>query len=374
MPLKKIFPKKDNFARIEIIKNMKKPAVRELRMLSPVRIGADFFFLDGFFIAQGSEETGVKIHHSYNPLAVIFFAVYTVLFGLLLFQFFTIRVRGEFKGVTMKLIPIKIVQFCLCLIMVCIAAEGRTAGPEMVAKALEESIGRASKAGVTTQKWQEERQRMIQELLDLELKDAWNKFQLEKTQRYIVSEQENIAVLKQNLARVKKTRNTLSPFLEVLYLDLENHVKNDLPFAVQERERRLAFIRASLDDSTAGLSDKFGRILDAIQVECQYGYTIAVTQEVVEDVDGGSGQVSCFRLGRLGLFRVSAGNSRISRYQKESKTWHDISNADAGEFKKAMEIARKKRVTVVVKLPVVKSIMVKSSMSNSSGERNGGKI
>ncbi len=95
--LEKDFSQKDNFARIEIIKDMEKPAVRELRMLSPVRSGADFFFLDGFFIAQNSEEIGVKIHHSYNPLAVIFFAVYTVFFGLLLFQFFTIRVKGNLK-------------------------------------------------------------------------------------------------------------------------------------------------------------------------------------------------------------------------------------------------------------------------------------
>jgi len=269
-----------------------------------------------------------------------------------------------------RIILIKLMQFCLCFVMVCIASPGWTAGPEVVAKTLEKSIGRASKAGIATQKWQEDRQTMIQELLDLELKEAWTRFQLEKTQRYIISEQENIAVLKQNLAQVEKTRNTLSPFLEVLYLDLENHVRNDLPFAVDERERRLAFIRSSLDDSTARLSEKFGRILDAIQVESQYGYSVEVTQEVVEDADGGPGQVSCFRLGRLGLFRVSAGNRRILRYQKESKTWQNISQADAGEFKKAMEISRKKRVTAVVKLPVGKLNME----NNSSRERNGGKL
>ncbi len=259
----------------------------------------------------------------------------------------------------------KIIQFCLCLVMVCIASPGRTAGPEVIAKTLEKSITRASKAGIATEKWQQKRQLLIQELLDLELKEAWARFQLEKTQRYIISEQENIAILKQNLAQAGKTRNTLSPFLEVLYLDLENHVKNDLPFAVQERKRRLAFIRSSLDDSSARLSDKFGRILEAIQIECHYGYSVGVTQEVVEDVDGGQGQASCFRLGRLGLFRALPGNSRIQRYQKESKTWQNISHADMGEFKKAIEIARKKRVTTVVKLPVGK---------NFSGERNGEKI
>lgn len=259
----------------------------------------------------------------------------------------------------------KIMRFYLCLVVLWIAEPAWTAGPEVVTKTLEKSIDRASKVGVATEKWQEERRILIQKLLDLELKEAWTRFQLEKTQRYIGSERENVEVLKQNLAQAEQTRNTLSPFLEVLYLDLENHVRNDLPFAVQERDRRLAFIRSSLDDPTASLSDKFGRILDAIQIECKYGYSVEVTQEVVGDGDGGQGQVSCFRLGRLGLFRVLAGNRRIQRYQKESKIWQNISSADANEFKKAMEIARKKRVTAVVKLPVG---------NNNSGEQNGGKI
>ena len=95
--LKKNFSQKDNFASIEIIKDLGKPDVRELRMLSPVRIGTNFFFLDGFFIAKGGEQTGIKIHHSYNPLVFIFFAVYTVFFNLLVFRFFTVWVKENKK-------------------------------------------------------------------------------------------------------------------------------------------------------------------------------------------------------------------------------------------------------------------------------------
>jgi hypothetical protein len=95
--LEKDFSTKQNFARIEIIKDQEKPAVRDLRMLSPIRIGATFFFLDEFFIARDSQRIGVKIHHSYNPLAFVFFAVYMVLFALLVFRFFTVRVKENGK-------------------------------------------------------------------------------------------------------------------------------------------------------------------------------------------------------------------------------------------------------------------------------------
>ncbi len=95
--LKKDFSTKQNFARIEIIKDPEKPAVRDIRMLSPVRIGATFFFLDEFFIARDSQRIGVKIHHSYNPLVFVIFAVYMLLFGLFVFRFFTFRVKGNGK-------------------------------------------------------------------------------------------------------------------------------------------------------------------------------------------------------------------------------------------------------------------------------------
>ncbi len=91
----KNFSIKNNFAVVEIQKGQDSPLVKELRMLSPARIGSTFFFLDGFFIAQGETRIGVKIHHSNNPLALVFFAVYTILFILLGILFFTTRWKGK---------------------------------------------------------------------------------------------------------------------------------------------------------------------------------------------------------------------------------------------------------------------------------------
>ncbi len=269
---------------------------------------------------------------------------------------------------TKRLVKIKILQFglcfCLCLILAAVAPLCRAAEPEDVHKTLENSISRASKAGSTTKKWMEKREGLIQELQELELKDAWTQFQLERTQRYLLSEKKNIAVLQENLVQAGKTQNTLAPFLEVLYFDLENHVKSDLPFAREERNKRLAFIRSSLDDPDASLSAKFGRLLEAIQIESDYGYSVDVTQEVVENIKGSPGQVFVFRLGRLGLFRLMEADSHVQKYTKTAGKWQDISKPNIGELRKAMEIARKKRVTTVVELPV-----------GSPGQgQNGGKI
>lgn len=246
----------------------------------------------------------------------------------------------------------KIIQFCLCLAMVCMAGPVHGAGPDEAVGVLEQSVGRAATAGRVAEKWQTDRERIIQEVLDLELKDAWTRFQLEKTHRYIESEQQNMAGLKKNMAQAAEVRDTLEPFLEILYLDLETQVKNDLPFALEERHRRLDFIRSYLDNPAASLADKFGRILEAMQVESEYGYSVDVTREIIREEGQDPSEVTLFRLGRLGLFRVFAKNARVLRYQKESGTWQDIAPATAGALNKAVEIARKKRVSTVVKLPL----------------------
>lgn len=93
----KKFSRQDNFVQIEITTSPGKKFIRELRMLDPVRIGATFFFLDNFFVAQGSDQVGIQVHHNYNPLAFVFFSVYIVLFCFLLFRFFTTRTEAYEK-------------------------------------------------------------------------------------------------------------------------------------------------------------------------------------------------------------------------------------------------------------------------------------
>ncbi len=84
------FSLEENFARIQISKKNEPTMTRELRILSPVRLGAAYFFLDGFFITQDSRQIGVMIHQSTNPLAILFFTVYSILFGLFLLRYLTI--------------------------------------------------------------------------------------------------------------------------------------------------------------------------------------------------------------------------------------------------------------------------------------------
>ncbi len=68
---------------------------QEIGLFDPVRIKSTFFILDGFFMPYGSDDIGVSLHHSYNPLALPFFTIYTLLFSTLLFHCLKNRYRPE---------------------------------------------------------------------------------------------------------------------------------------------------------------------------------------------------------------------------------------------------------------------------------------
>lgn len=223
--------------------------------------------------------------------------------------------------------------------------------PEIVQKSLQESVDKAAGVGQKNGDWARESFGILQEIQNAELQLEWTTFQLEKTERWLAAEQQNTSILQENLKQAQKTRDNLAPFLEVLYADLETHVTRDLPFHQEERMRRLDFIRGTLDDPQASLSDKVGRLLEAMQVELDYGYTVDVTDAVME-AEGGKEQTTVFRVGRLALFRLLDNGVRAQRYNKVSKNWDDVSDVFVKEIVHGIEIARKNRVTSILSLPI----------------------
>lgn len=92
---RKQFSIEGNSAQIAVYHEGKLLKEGEIRLFDPFRVGSSFFILDGFYLPYNSDKIGVSIHHTYNPLALPFFAIYTLLFSALLYQYFSNRYRPE---------------------------------------------------------------------------------------------------------------------------------------------------------------------------------------------------------------------------------------------------------------------------------------
>ena len=76
---------------------------------------------------------------------------------------------------------------------------------------------------------------------------------------------------------------------------LDQFVELDMPFLLEERRQRVAFLRTLLERSDVTVAEKFRRLLEAYEIENDYGRTIESYKGSL-DVDGASREVDFLRI------------------------------------------------------------------------------
>lgn len=223
--------------------------------------------------------------------------------------------------------------------------------PSELQKKMEESIVLEQNAQKQAEAWANQRADILNEIREQNMLKKWAKHQLEKYQTYIQKQQETIQELERRKQEAEKIKMSLEPFLDEVFVRLKTFVETDLPFLPEERQKRLEFLKNSLDDYRIGLDEKTKRVLEALQIEANYGGTVEKTEAAV-DLGKGPVQVNLFRLGRVALFYQSPDGRQTGWYNREKNKWESLPDEYSRELTRAMEIAEKKRTPVLLELPV----------------------
>ncbi|MFO7596765.1 MAG: DUF3450 domain-containing protein [Desulfocurvibacter africanus] len=200
-------------------------------------------------------------------------------------------------------------------------------------------------------RWTDEREALAAEVRDMKMREAWLEFQNRKYARYIEKQEAVLAELERRKGEAKRIRMELEPFLENVVDKLEAHVGDDLRFLPEERARRIAFLRESLDDYRLELSEKLRRVLEALQVEAEYGRSVETTSQELE-IDGAPTTVSVFRLGRTALFYQTMDGSRSGFWDRAAHAWRSLDAEFTRSLGQARDMAARKRAVELVVLPM----------------------
>ncbi len=243
----------------------------------------------------------------------------------------------------------------ICLALLVLLCFANIAGANQKATAVHDRLATALEQESVTQKefrrWTEKKEELAQEIRNMKLMDSWLDFQNMKYSRYVEKQKAVIAGLEKRKEEAKRIEMELGPFLEEALGRLQQLVADDLPFLTEERSRRLTFLRESLDDYHLTLSEKLRRVLEAYQVEAQYGSSVECIGKTLE-LNGRPTQVEVFRLGRLALFYRTLDNQGAGSWNRESGNWQELEPSFAGELKKAEEMALRKRAVEMLSLPI----------------------
>jgi len=174
------------------------------------------------------------------------------------------------------------------------------------------------------------------------------------TQRYntqieqqLRSQEEEIASLEQQLAGIDATAVDVQTMLQRMYDELVTFVQNDVPFFKEERDQRMQRITELMQNVEASPSEKFRRLMEAYQIEMEYGRTMSAYKQALDD----GREAEVVRLGRIVLlYRVIEGGE-TGYWDNTQKKWV----ADPGSraaIENALSIAKEEKAPDLIIVPV----------------------
>lgn len=163
-----------------------------------------------------------------------------------------------------------------------------------------------------------------------------------------------LAQLDISMEQVSIIERQISPLMARMISTLEEFVTLDIPFLPTERSQRLVGLKSMLDRADIAVSEKFRRVLEAYQVEVDYGRTIEAYTGLLT-VNGVERDVDFLRIGRVSFVYQTRDGQQLGMWQQSSKSWQPLSGEYRLPVNKALRIARKQLAPDLIIVPVAQN-------------------
>ncbi|NOU50215.1 DUF3450 domain-containing protein [Pseudoalteromonas sp. JBTF-M23] len=169
--------------------------------------------------------------------------------------------------------------------------------------------------------------------------------------KQIKNQLDEMNAINASMDQVSVIERQITPLMLRMITGLEQFVQLDVPFLPKERAERLSKLRAMMDRADVTSSEKFRRVLEAYQVEVDYGRTIEAYTALL-NVDGQEREVDFLRIGRMELLYVTKDGSIAGSWDQASKKFVALEDTSISQIKKGIRIARKQLAPDMLSLPV----------------------
>ena len=180
----------------------------------------------------------------------------------------------------------------------------------------------------------------------------------------IESQDGELASLQDQLDRVEEVGRSVTPLMLRMIDAFEATVELDLPFLMEERTERVAELRKVMTRAAVSTSEKyrlimeayqiendFGRTIEAYQTENEYGRTIeAYRSSLVHD--GREVKVNFLRFGRIALIYQSLDGREAGVWNQQTKSWDRLDASYRTAIRQGLRIARKQAAPDLIRLPL----------------------
>lgn len=170
-------------------------------------------------------------------------------------------------------------------------------------------------------------------------------------QDLLQSQQQEKESLQQQLQDIETTQHEIVPLILRMLDSLEQFIRLDMPFLPEERQQRLTMLKDMVSRADVSNAEKYRRIIEAYQIENDYGKTIEAYRADLT-LNGVTSSVDFLRLGRIALYYQRLDGSETGYWNKEQKQWQTLSSDYRNAIRNGLRIARKEAAPDMLTLPI----------------------
>ncbi|MEZ5920687.1 MAG: DUF3450 domain-containing protein [Parvularculaceae bacterium] len=169
--------------------------------------------------------------------------------------------------------------------------------------------------------------------------------------RNIAAQQRQIEKLKTDIDNVAGLQRGMQPLMEDMLATLGEIVDADLPFNLDERHERIDRLNKVMGDPTVSPAQRYRLIVEAYQIENEYGRTIgAYTGSIVDGDAPRSGEF--LRVGRIALMFKTADDSVLKIWDAGKKGWVDLNKSYLPDVRLGLRMAKEQTAPGLLPVPV----------------------
>jgi len=174
----------------------------------------------------------------------------------------------------------------------------------------------------------------------------------ERLEKQIAAQIQRIANIDAEIGNASVLSRQMTPLIIRMIDGLEEFVQLDIPFTIEERTKRIAFLRENIDRSDVTVSEKFRQVLEAYKIELEYGRKIE-SYTGKANVGGSERDVEFFRVGRVALMYQTTDAANSGAWDPKAKQWVELEpGAYRSAIRKGLRISRKEASIDILKTPI----------------------
>jgi len=154
-----------------------------------------------------------------------------------------------------------------------------------------------------------------------------------------------------SMDQVDVINRQIFPLMERMIDGLDQSIKVDVPFLMEERTERVNNLKSIMSRSDVSVAEKFRKVMEAYQIENDYGTTIEDYKQSLTLEGEGTRAFNMLRIGRVGLYFQSDDTRITGMWDNSERRW-EIDNSARNEVRKGLRVARQLVAPELINIPV----------------------